>query len=451
AADAEEPAVPAGLERLLVQHVDLDLAAGLLDDRAHRLGEGGGREVAGRGVDPVADQRDCADHRCDGLDGLGDGLGLGGVAEHDPLGRGGRGGARLVAGEGVAAEAVALEDCAYVLRVGGGQGQPDRTGVGDGASGGSGSGADAGGVDPVGRAQPDQHEQRALEGARGRDLRDLAGLAARAEGRQQWAEGLAVGVGDPLAAGGDARSPAVVDQARDDDVDADLLRIGLANGVAGHGRSRLLGRTTRIGGRLRQHSTHRSAGPIVDAMATDTSEPHRSPLHARHTDLGAKLAPFGGWEMPLEYAGVVAEHKAVRSAAGLFDVSHLGKVVVTGPGAAAYVNATLTNDLDRITTGQAQYTLCCDQGTGGIVDDLIVYLLAEDHLLLVPNAANSAEVVRRLQEAAPAGVEVRDEHHDHAILAVQGPASDTVLVGAGFPTGHDYMSFTRAKIGRAHV
>lgn len=181
-------------------------------------------------------------------------------------------------------------------------------------------------------------------------------------------------------------------------------------------------------------------------MATDTSEPHRSPLHARHTDLGAKLAPFGGWEMPLEYAGVVAEHKAVRSAAGLFDVSHLGKVVVTGPGAAAYVNATLTNDLDRITTGQAQYTLCCDQGTGGIVDDLIVYLLAEDHLLLVPNAANSAEVVRRLQEAAPAGVEVRDEHHDHAILAVQGPASDTVLVGAGFPTGHDYMSFTRATL-----
>ncbi len=181
-------------------------------------------------------------------------------------------------------------------------------------------------------------------------------------------------------------------------------------------------------------------------MATDTSEPHRSPLHARHTDLGAKLAPFGGWEMPLEYAGVVAEHKAVRSAAGLFDVSHLGKVVVTGPGAAAYVNATLTNDLDRITTGQAQYTLCCDQGTGGIVDDLIVYLLAEDHLLLVPNAANSAEVVRRLREAAPAGVEVRDEHHDHAILAVQGPASDTVLVGAGFPTGHDYMSFTRATL-----
>src|SRR6187401_572051 len=101
-----------------------------------------------------------------------------------------------------------------------------------------------------------------------------------------------------------------------------------------------------------------------------------SPLHERHVALGAKLAEFGGWSMPLEYAGsgVVKEHGAVRSAVGIFDVSHLGKAVIRGPGAADLVNATMTNDLGRISPGRAQYTLCCDAGTGGIVDDLIAYL-----------------------------------------------------------------------------
>src|SRR3712207_1318836 len=114
--------------------------------------------------------------------------------------------------------------------------------------------------------------------------------------------------------------------------------------------------------------------------------PKRSPLHDRHVALGAKFAVFGGWQMPLEYpAGVVAEHKAVRSAVGIFDVSHLGKARVRGPGARAYVDATLTNDLGRIGPGRAQYTLCCDPATGGIVDDLIVYLRSDDDLLLVPN------------------------------------------------------------------
>ena len=116
----------------------------------------------------------------------------------------------------------------------------------------------------------------------------------------------------------------------------------------------------------------------------------QSPLYDRHVALGAKLAEFGGWEMPLEYpAGVIKEHTAVRQSVGIFDVSHLGKVVVRGDGAQEYVNAALTNDLGRIGPGRAQYTLCCDDATGGIVDDLIVYLLDDDHLLLVPNAANT--------------------------------------------------------------
>ena len=151
-----------------------------------------------------------------------------------------------------------------------------------------------------------------------------------------------------------------------------------------------------------------------------------SPLHSRHQALGAKTAPFGGWEMPLEYAGggVLKEHAAVRDAVGVFDVSHLGNLVLRGPGAAAYVDRCLTNALDRISPGQAQYTLACDDATGGVVDDLIVYLHASDHVLLVPNAANSAEVASRLAGRAPDGVEVVDRHADEAILAVQGPRCD---------------------------
>ena len=167
-----------------------------------------------------------------------------------------------------------------------------------------------------------------------------------------------------------------------------------------------------------------------------------SPLADRHHALGAKMADFGGWSMPIEYpgGGVVREHTAVRTGVGVFDVSHLGKAVVRGPGAAAYVNAALTNDLSRIAPGQAQYTLCCDE-SGGVVDDLIAYLRSEQEVLLVPNAANTADVVRRLQAHAPAGVEVVDQHERYGVLAVQGSRSDEVLAALGLPVGHDYMSF----------
>src|SRR5690348_12120507 len=175
----------------------------------------------------------------------------------------------------------------------------------------------------------------------------------------------------------------------------------------------------------------------------------RSPLHERHVALGAKFAPFGGWEMPLEYpTGVVKEHTAVRESVGLFDVSHLGKAEVRGSGAASYVNACLSNDLGKIAPGKAQYTLCCDE-SGGIVDDLIVYLFGEDRVFLVPNAANTAEVVRRLAASAPAGLEVTDLHTDSAILAVQGPRSASVLTAVGLPTEHEYMSFVEAAFDGA--
>jgi aminomethyltransferase len=173
----------------------------------------------------------------------------------------------------------------------------------------------------------------------------------------------------------------------------------------------------------------------------------QSPLHDRHVALGAKFAEFGGWSMPLEYpAGVVKEHTTVRESVGIFDVSHLGKAMVSGPGAAELVNATLSNDLAKIEPGQAQYTLCCDAETGGIVDDLIAYYQDDEHVLLVPNAANTAEVVRRLQAAAPDGVSVKNHHEDYAVLAVQGTKSDEVLQRVGLPTGHEYMSFVEAQV-----
>lgn len=169
-----------------------------------------------------------------------------------------------------------------------------------------------------------------------------------------------------------------------------------------------------------------------------------SPLHDRHVALGAKFAGFGGWSMPVEYpAGTVKEHNAVRESVGVFDVSHLGKVMVTGPGAAAQVNARLSNDLGKIEPGKAQYTLCLNE-EGGIVDDLIAYYASDEKVLLVPNAANSAEVARRVAEGAPGGVEVTDLHRDYAVLAVQGRESDRVLEAIGLPVGHDYMTFVEA-------
>jgi aminomethyltransferase len=182
--------------------------------------------------------------------------------------------------------------------------------------------------------------------------------------------------------------------------------------------------------------------------------PLTSPLHDRHVAAGAKLADFSGWSMPIEYAGggVLAEHTAVRSGVGLFDVSHLGTATVRGPGAAAFVDSCLTNDLSRIGPGQAQYTLCClpdgEPQAGGVVDDLIVYLHGEDDVLLVPNAANAAEVLGRLADAAPAGVTVTDRHAEVAVLALQGPRSLQVLELLGLPGELSYMSFVTGTGGQ---
>jgi len=129
---------------------------------------------------------------------------------------------------------------------------------------------------------------------------------------------------------------------------------------------------------------------------TDAPELQKGPLEDRHRELGANFAEFSGWLMPVSYAGTVSEHKATRNAVGLFDVSHLGKALVSGPGAAQLVNSALTNDLGRIGPGKAQYTLCCTE-SGGVVDDLIAYYVGPDEIFLVPVRLDHCRVPRAVQ------------------------------------------------------
>ena len=146
----------------------------------------------------------------------------------------------------------------------------------------------------------------------------------------------------------------------------------------------------------------------------------RTPLYARHVALGARLVPFAGWEMPVQYEGVIQEHRAVRGDAGVFDVSHMGEIDVEGPRAHELLQSLLSNDLDRIAPGEAQYTLLTND-SGGIVDDLIAYRLDRCHYLLVVNAANRDTDFRWIKEREIRGSEVRDVSDEYALLAVQGP------------------------------
>ena len=173
-------------------------------------------------------------------------------------------------------------------------------------------------------------------------------------------------------------------------------------------------------------------------------ELRRTPLTETHRAAGAKMADFGGWEMPIEYpTGGVAEHAAVRTGVGGFDVSHMGKLLVRGPGAAAALNRVLVNDLDRIAAGQAQYSMLCN-GTGGVVDDLIVYRIDDQELRIVPNAANAATVRDTLVALLPPRVTVTDLHESEGILAIQGPDSRAVVEALGLlksGASLDYMAF----------
>jgi aminomethyltransferase len=155
----------------------------------------------------------------------------------------------------------------------------------------------------------------------------------------------------------------------------------------------------------------------------------RTPLHGRHVALGAKIVPFAGWEMPIQYAGILAEHEAVRTRAGLFDVSHMGEIEVRGAGAAAFVDRMTTNDVAGLPVGGIQYSVMLRPG-GGIIDDLLVYR-REDHILLVVNASNREKDFEWLREHAPGDVTLADRSLDTALIALQGPRSTDVMAAAG--------------------
>jgi aminomethyltransferase len=157
----------------------------------------------------------------------------------------------------------------------------------------------------------------------------------------------------------------------------------------------------------------------------------RTPLHDRHVALGARMVPFAGWEMPVQYEGVIPEHLAVRRDRGVFDVSHMGQFHVEGPRQTELLQSLLSNDLSRLADGDAQYTLLTND-TGGIVDDLIAYRLGPFHTLLVVNAGNREAAYAWLKEREISGSTVRDASDEYALLAVQGP---TALAALGLAEG----------------
>ena len=152
----------------------------------------------------------------------------------------------------------------------------------------------------------------------------------------------------------------------------------------------------------------------------------RSPLHDLHAEFGARFTDFGGWTMPVQYEGVIAEHNAVRSGVGVFDVSHLGRFLVDGIGATDLVRRQLCNDIAKIGPGRAQYSMALND-RGGVVDDVIVWRLGEDRYWVMPNGTNFDDILGRFSVDANAGTEVRTVRHETALLAVQGPGSPGVV------------------------
>ena len=167
----------------------------------------------------------------------------------------------------------------------------------------------------------------------------------------------------------------------------------------------------------------------------DPATLQKTALFAAHQKLGARLVGFGGWLMPVQYAGIVEEHKAVREAAGVFDISHMGEFFVSGSGALDFLNGLLTNDVTRLADGQGQYTLMLNE-SGGVIDDLIIYRLDEKNFFLVVNAAKIDEDRGWIQKNLPAGISFSDRSALYSALALQGPKALEIaraFLGAGWP------------------
>lgn len=181
----------------------------------------------------------------------------------------------------------------------------------------------------------------------------------------------------------------------------------------------------------------------------------RTALHPEHEALGAKFTDFGGWDMPLKYTSELTEHRAVRETAGLFDLSHMGEVWITGADAATFLNTALVGNLAAMSVGRAKYTLLCTE-QGGIVDDLIVYRVEENRFLIVPNAGNATVVVSALTERAVGqDAVVSDATAETSLIAVQGPAAEAILLEAVSEKDREpvrelrYYAWTTVTVGDA--
>ena len=164
----------------------------------------------------------------------------------------------------------------------------------------------------------------------------------------------------------------------------------------------------------------------------DTAD-KRTALYEEHVRLGAKIVPFGGWSMPVQYSGIVQEHQAVRQAVGMFDISHMGQFVADGPGAGAWLNRMLTNNVEKLEAGTGQYTFLLNE-QGGIIDDLIIYRVGPDRFFLVVNASRAEEDFQWLDQHRPGEISLTNRSSGFAAVAIQGPKTEELfqhLLGPG--------------------
>ena len=173
---------------------------------------------------------------------------------------------------------------------------------------------------------------------------------------------------------------------------------------------------------------------------------NRTPLYDRHVALGARMVDFGGWDMPQQYTSIKDEHLAVRKVAGLFDVSHMGRLNVVGQGAGDFLDSVVTNDVGQLQAGHAQYNLMCNE-TGGIIDDLVIYKSADADFIVVVNASNREKDVAWLRDHLPAGVSLEDRTREVGLIAFQGPRAEELLPPSTADTrALPYFGFTKGPI-----
>src|SRR5207245_1425441 len=169
-------------------------------------------------------------------------------------------------------------------------------------------------------------------------------------------------------------------------------------------------------------TTTKTSAPTLTASLA------RTPLYDRHVALGGRMVDFGGWELPQQYTSIRGEHIAVRKVAGLFDISHMGRVVVRGPGAAGFVQGLVTNDVSRLEPHRALYALMCRED-GGVLDDLVIYRSADgpEDFLIVVNASNRLKDLEWMRAHAPSGTHIEDRSQELSLLAFQGPRAQALL------------------------